>query len=116
MRYLSQEVGLSVGSTCHKIVKKSSTFSKFFELTRNNNLTFVQELQDDELQDGFFQHTTVDNLNFLRQFFDEKVKSLPSVPGCPPSPPKVTKFNSSGLSLVRLSKKHQVFLRLPFTP
>ena len=55
---------------------------KFFEETvtaqryRNNILTaFVQELQDDELQDGFFQHdgatahTTVDNLNFLREVY-----------------------------------------------
>ena len=47
---------------------------------RNNILTaFVQELQDDELQDDFFQpdgakeHTTVNNLNFLREFFDDRV-------------------------------------------
>ena len=83
-------------------------FVQFFFLTvtaqryRNNILTaFVQELQDDELQDGVFQHdgatthTTVDNLNFLRELFDDRVISLDSVPECP----KVTRFNPSGLLL-----------------
>ena len=83
---------------------------KFFEETvtaqryRNNILTaFVQELQDDELQDGFFQHdgatahTTVDHLNFLRKFFDRVIR-LHSVPEYPP---KVTRFNPSGLLFVR---------------
>ena len=65
---------------------------EFFEETvttqryRNNILTtFVQELQDDELQDRFFQHDgataqTVDSLNFLCEFFDDRGMSLHSVP------------------------------------
>ena len=76
---------------------------KFFEETvtaqryRNNIPTaFAQELQDDELQDGFFQHdgatahTTIDNLIFLPEFLFDRVISLHSVFEYPQRSPNLT--------------------------
>ena len=75
---------------------------KFFEETNstkisNNIVTgFVQELENDELQDRFSQHdgatthTVGDNLSFLHEFFDHRVISLHSVPYYPPTSPDLT--------------------------
>lgn len=62
------------------------------ELLRN----FIEQLHDDELQNGFFQHdgatahTTQETLAYLRQYFDDRVISLHSQPEFPPRSPDLT--------------------------
>ena len=75
----------------------------FFDFTvnaeryRNNFLAeFVQQLHDDELQYGYFQqdgataHTTLENIAFLREFFDDRLISLHTEIEFPPRSPCLT--------------------------
>lgn len=75
----------------------------FFDFTvnaeryRHNFLAeFVQQLNDDELRYGYFQHdgatahTTRENIAFLREFFDDRLISLHTEVEFPPRSPCLT--------------------------
>jgi hypothetical protein len=53
-------------------------------------IPFTEELHDDELAEGYFQqdgarvHTTVANMNFLREFYDERLISINAAIRWPP--------------------------------
>lgn len=57
---------------------------------------FINQLHDDELQNGYFQHdgatchTTEVNLNYLRQFYENRLISLRCDPEFPPRSPDLT--------------------------
>lgn len=57
---------------------------------------FVNQLHDDELGQGFYQqdgataHTTPATLNYLREFYDDRLISLRCIPEYPPRSPDLT--------------------------
>lgn len=67
------------------------------ERYRNNILNvFVNQLHDDELEQGYFQqdgaraHTARETLHYLREFFDDRIISIGSEPEFPPRSPDLT--------------------------
>lgn len=63
---------------------------------RNIVREFINQLHEDELQQGYFQqdgataHTAQETLNYLREFFDDRIISLRSNPEFPPRSPGLT--------------------------